>query len=341
MLGGAAVAEIDGNGNWSRGYVYAGNELLAVQQGGVYWAHEDAVTKSKRITDIYGNVVSMVELDPWGADTNRSSNAAFLPQNFTTYIRDANGGQDAMARRYSIGGRFSQPDPYGGSYDFSDPQSFNRYAYTKNDPINFLDPTGLMCQVFSFEGTIQWVCDLAGWDPLLFDPFGGYNGTGGKGGGTGGGTAGKEPQKPAPKPADNQQNEFNDCARKAWLRYRRTYLKTTGKAIGGGVGLGLGLGVMRGAPSGAGVGLSSVGFGLRGAVHALGDTAVPVFGRLLSAMYEANDSVIIGGAISFFSGKLAVDAVHEAGQNSDTLNQQLEECKKKFPSANHKFTFLL
>lgn len=144
VLGGVVVAEIDGNGNWSRGYVYAGSDLLAVQQGGVYWSHEDNVTKSKRITDINGNVASTIELDPWGANTNRSStNSAFLPQNFTSYIRDANGGQDAMARRYSIGGRFSQPDPYAGSYDFSDPQSLNRYAYTRNDPVNFRDPSGL------------------------------------------------------------------------------------------------------------------------------------------------------------------------------------------------------
>jgi hypothetical protein len=113
VLVGAAVTEIDASGNWSRGYVYAGSDLLAVQQGGGYWSHEDGVTKSKRITDVNGNVVSTIELDPWGPNTNRSTNSAFLPQNFMSYIRDANGGQDAMARRYSPGGRFSQPDPYG------------------------------------------------------------------------------------------------------------------------------------------------------------------------------------------------------------------------------------
>src|SRR5438067_3091916 len=144
VLGGAVVAELDGSGGWQRGYVYAGDQLLAIQSGGqVYWSHEDAVTKSKRVTDIYGNVVSTIELDPWGADTNRSSNAAFLPQSFATYIRDSNGGQDAMARRYSVSGSFAQADPYGGSYDFSDPQSLNRYAYAGNDPVNREDPSGL------------------------------------------------------------------------------------------------------------------------------------------------------------------------------------------------------
>ena len=48
-------------------------------------------------------------------------------------------------RRYSRRhGRFSQPDPYGGSYDLTDPQSFNRYSYVQNDPVNFTDPTGLV-----------------------------------------------------------------------------------------------------------------------------------------------------------------------------------------------------
>jgi hypothetical protein len=38
---------------------------------------------------------------------------------------------------------FSQPDPYEGSYDLGNPQSFNRYAYVQNDPVNFVDPSGL------------------------------------------------------------------------------------------------------------------------------------------------------------------------------------------------------
>jgi RHS repeat-associated protein len=144
VLGGAVVDEIDANHNLARGYVYAGSDLLAVQSGGqVSWVHADPFTKSQRVTDISGSVINTVELDPWGANTNRSSASPFQPQNFTTYIRDGNGQQDAMARRYSVNGRFSQPDPYGGSYNLGDPQSMNRYSYTKNDPVNFRDPSGL------------------------------------------------------------------------------------------------------------------------------------------------------------------------------------------------------
>jgi hypothetical protein len=133
VLGGQIVAEMDYSGNFARGYTYAGADLLTVQQSGhLYWVHEDPFTKSKRTTDVNGAVQSTVELDPWGANTDRSYDAAFQPQTFTTYTIDANGGFDAKNRRYSASGRFAQPDPYGGSYNLSDPQSLNRYAYTKN-----------------------------------------------------------------------------------------------------------------------------------------------------------------------------------------------------------------
>lgn len=37
-----------------------------------------------------------------------------------------------------------QPDPYSGSLFLNNPQSFNRYVYVDNDPVNAVDPTGLM-----------------------------------------------------------------------------------------------------------------------------------------------------------------------------------------------------
>jgi RHS repeat-associated protein len=145
VLNGQIVAEIASNGDWHRGFVYLGADLLAVQSAGVYWVHQDPVVKSKRITNSSGTIVSTIELDPWGGETNRSSNEAFQPQKFNTYHRDGIGSDDAMNRRYNRWWtRFEQPDPFDGSYNLKDPQSYNRYAYGQNDPITSTDPTGLM-----------------------------------------------------------------------------------------------------------------------------------------------------------------------------------------------------
>jgi hypothetical protein len=34
------------------------------------------------------------------------------------------------------------PDPYRGSYDFTNPQTFNRYSYVQNNPLSMTDPSG-------------------------------------------------------------------------------------------------------------------------------------------------------------------------------------------------------
>jgi RHS repeat-associated protein len=133
------------SGAMTRGFVYLGGQLLAVQQNSqVSWVHQDPVAKSKRVTNGSGTVISTVELDAWGGDTNRSSNEALQPRRFTTYDRDGNASDEAMHRRYNRWHmRFDQPDPYGGSYDMTNPQSLNRYSYVLNDPVNFVDPSGL------------------------------------------------------------------------------------------------------------------------------------------------------------------------------------------------------
>jgi len=146
VLGGQVVKEIMDGGDSQRSYTYLGGALLAVRDPNekTYWVHEDPITKSKRVTNSAGTVVSTVELDPWGADTNRSNNAAFQPKKFTSYERDANGSDEAMFRRSNRWhSRFDQPDPYDGSYLLTNPQSLNRYAYVQNDPVNFVDLTGL------------------------------------------------------------------------------------------------------------------------------------------------------------------------------------------------------
>jgi hypothetical protein len=56
-------------------------------------------------------------------------------------------------------GRFTTADPDGGSINPQDPQSWNRYTYTRNNPVNAVDATGYSDFLLGRFGT----CDL-------FDP---------------------------------------------------------------------------------------------------------------------------------------------------------------------------
>ena len=162
VLGKQVVAEINGNGTFQRGYVYLGGQMLAVQESNqVSWVHQDPITKGHRLTNRRGGVDSWVEFDPWGGKASGSTTSQRPPHRYTTYERDANGGDEAMRRRYeSRWQRFAQPDPYDGSYNLTDPQSFNRYSYVQNDPVNFVDPTGLERKICgTYEDGSPVYCD--------------------------------------------------------------------------------------------------------------------------------------------------------------------------------------
>jgi RHS repeat-associated protein len=61
------------------------------------------------------------------------------------YTRDSYTGLDYADQRFyaSTYGRFNTPDPYQASGGPSSPASWNRYSYTRGDPVNRRDPRGL------------------------------------------------------------------------------------------------------------------------------------------------------------------------------------------------------
>lgn len=71
---------------------------------------------------------------------------------FTAKERDSESGLDNFGARYmgSSLGRFMSPDPKHISAHLSDPQSFNRYAYARNNPLLYVDPDGK-----DFEKAVQ------------------------------------------------------------------------------------------------------------------------------------------------------------------------------------------
>jgi RHS repeat-associated protein len=92
--------------------------------------------------------------EPWLAFAGSTNN-----EKFTTYQHDNDAGTDldyAMARYYaSRSGRFISSDPGHIGADLGDPQSWNGYVYSRNDPVNLIDPTGLWYSYGLYDDDVQ------------------------------------------------------------------------------------------------------------------------------------------------------------------------------------------
>ena len=88
---------------------------------------------------------------PADPDTQIASDA---PQKFTGKERDAETGLDFFLARYYSGaqGRFLSVDPDNTGASIKDPQSWNAYAYSRNNPLLYTDPTGTYYEICSIGG---------------------------------------------------------------------------------------------------------------------------------------------------------------------------------------------
>jgi len=153
--GGQVIAEYDNGAAVTaptREYLYSDN-LLAIVTGSssgsggtIIYQHRDHFSP-RLYTNSSGNCVGDQGTYPYGelwyqntdTECGTSATSSWI---FTSYERDSESGDDyALARSYaSSNGRFLSPDPLEGRA--GDPQSWNRYAYVENDPINLSDPSG-------------------------------------------------------------------------------------------------------------------------------------------------------------------------------------------------------
>jgi RHS repeat-associated protein len=85
-------------------------------------------------------------------------------QKFGLIERDEITGLDhTLWRKYeNMSGRWTSADPFNGAMSVADPQSFNRYSYVENDPVNQVDPTGLYWAIDLLSCRINWV-----WKPHI------------------------------------------------------------------------------------------------------------------------------------------------------------------------------
>lgn len=133
----------------------------------------DKLGTPRVITDATGNVTSRRDFMPFGeeldADPNyRTFNLKYgvgdnVRQKFTGYQKDTETGLDFAEARYynSQHGRFTAVDPLLASGKSANPQTFNRYVYTSNNPVVRIDANGKIWGRAE-DGTVRWFAKKLG-----------------------------------------------------------------------------------------------------------------------------------------------------------------------------------
>ena len=106
--------------------------------------HSDHLGSTSVDTDDNGDIVQIVDYYPYG-DTRLSEQPQGInnPYKYNGKELDEDTGLYYYGARYYNAkiGRFVSQDPWGG--DLKDPQSLNKYAYVRNNPMKYVDPTGM------------------------------------------------------------------------------------------------------------------------------------------------------------------------------------------------------
>jgi RHS repeat-associated protein len=111
----------------------------------VYYYFEDQLGTARVITNSVGNVCYNGDYYPFGGQRAPRTDSCGWTNNykFTGKQRDPESGLDNFGARYDSSdlGRFMSPDP--GKFDERDPQSLNRYTYSRDNPLTYVDPTAM------------------------------------------------------------------------------------------------------------------------------------------------------------------------------------------------------
>jgi RHS repeat-associated protein len=125
---------------------YTDSGPIAIRGGGsTQFEHQNWLGTERVRTSYNGAVLISINSLPW-ADGHTPSGDNGDQHDFAQMERDLEDNTEhAQFRQYSTNlGRWQSPDLYLGSYDFTNPQSFNRYTYASNNPVSFTDPSGLL-----------------------------------------------------------------------------------------------------------------------------------------------------------------------------------------------------
>jgi RHS repeat-associated protein len=147
--GSAPVAETDVSGNVTAEYVFFHGQRVAMRKadGSVHYYFADQIGSTNVVTNATGAMPPEqdIEYHPYG-EQQVYTDTVGQQYKFTGKERDAESGLDNFGKRYHASslGRFMTPDPIGiMKQKLRDPQQWNMYSYTRNNPVRFVDPNGM------------------------------------------------------------------------------------------------------------------------------------------------------------------------------------------------------
>jgi RHS repeat-associated protein len=158
--------ELNGSWSWVKDHVWAGGELIAtVEPTGTKHLHRNHLGSVRVETSGTGAVVATHSYWPFGEEMTVTSSSERY--RFAGHELDQRTGYDYTHARYyaPMAGWFFSVDP-GRDYDFSHPQSFNLYAYVRNNPVNAVDPTGRYSWARS-TSSLSSTETYGGWESVL------------------------------------------------------------------------------------------------------------------------------------------------------------------------------
>jgi RHS repeat-associated protein len=141
------VAELDGAGNVVSQFVYASESTVpdyVIREGKNYRVLRDYHGSVRLVVDAdTGDIVQRIDYDAFGQVT-LDSNPGFQPFGFVGGLYDA----DTKLLRFGA----RDYDPEIGRWTNKDPILFdggqsNLYVYVENDPVNYVDPSGLVVRI--------------------------------------------------------------------------------------------------------------------------------------------------------------------------------------------------
>jgi RHS repeat-associated protein len=146
---GNVLDETSGNGTLVSEYIFFNGKRVARRDvdNSVKYYFADDLGSASVITNATGAMPPLAESDyyPYGGEIPITSGDP-NHYKFTGKERDPESGLDNFIKRYHASslGRFMTPDPIGMmKQKLLDPQQWNMYSYTRNNPLRFMDPTGM------------------------------------------------------------------------------------------------------------------------------------------------------------------------------------------------------